>query len=146
MINGKNYDFPMFSKEEIAIAEENGFVIVYGMSDDLIEFEGSIYDEYGCYDGGDVWFNSDGVVDEPATTTDRWIKAFWCDDNAKDENCGLITWSYQTDIPHEDFMIYDDDEPYCRGIVFSINDVMKHQDEYCPICGHIKEQCECENQ
>lgn len=57
MINGKNYDLPMFSKEEIAIAQENGFVIVYGMSDDLIEFEGSIYDEYGCYDGGDVWFN-----------------------------------------------------------------------------------------
>ena len=41
----------------------------------------------------------------------------------KTEEGDLITWCYKTDIPHETFMIYDDGEPYCRGIVFSIEDL-----------------------
>ena len=44
------------------------------------------------------------------------IKALWC----KEDD---ITWTYKTDIPHETFMIYEDDEAYCRGIVFLINDL-----------------------
>ena len=35
-----------------------------------------------------------------------------------------ISWSFETDIPHEIFMIYDDGNPYCEGIVFSIDDLV----------------------
>ena len=42
-------------------AKENGLVIVYGASDDLMEFDGAIYDEGGCFDGGRVYFDRDGV-------------------------------------------------------------------------------------
>ena len=31
---------------------------------------------------------------------------------------GIITWVYRTDIPHVTFMMYEDGEPCCRGIVF----------------------------
>ena len=116
MIDGKQYGYPQFTKEELQIAKDNGFVIVCGASDDLMEFYGAITDEGDCYDGGEVWFNKDRVVDAPATTGDRCIEALWC----KEDD---ITWTYKTDIPHETFMIYEDDEAYCRGIVFSINDL-----------------------
>ena len=60
-ISGKEYGYPQFTKEEISTARENGFVIVYGCSDDLMEFRGAIDDEGGCFDGGKVCFNRDEV-------------------------------------------------------------------------------------
>ena len=47
----------------------------------------------------------------------------WNEDSIRDESGSLIAWTYRTDIPHETFMIYEDGEPYCRGIVFNIDDV-----------------------
>ena len=116
MLNNREYDYPQFTKEELRIAEENGFVIVCGASDDLMEFYGAIRSEGDCFDGGTVWFNKDGVIDAPTTTGDKSIEALWC----KEDD---VTWTYKTDIPHETFMIYDQDEKYCRGIVFSIADL-----------------------
>lgn len=123
ILNNREYDNPQFTKEEIKVAKDNGFVIVYGASDDLMEFEGAICDEGGCFDGGEVWFDKYGVVDEPEPTVYKCIEAVWCDSDVVDENENMITWSYKTDIPHETFMIYEYGEPYCRGIVFSIDDV-----------------------
>ena len=60
-IDGKEYGYQIFSDEEIQIAKDNGFIIVYGMSDDLMEFEGVMRDEGGCFDGGEVYFNRDLV-------------------------------------------------------------------------------------
>ena len=118
-IDGKEYGYPMFSKEEIKTAKENGFVIVTGASDDLMEFEGAIEDEGGCFDGGKVYFTKSGVEYEKKTK--NVIKALWCE--ATDDNGSVIPWAYETEIPHETFMIYDAGEAYCRGIIFSINDI-----------------------
>ena len=123
-ISGKEYGYPQFTKEEIEIAKENGFVIVYGASDDLMEFEGAIQDEGGCFDGGEAYFNRKGVLYEVVGSREdvpNIINAVW--DRDEDENGKMITWTYETEIPHETFMIYEDGEPYCRGIVFSIDDV-----------------------
>ena len=119
ILNNREYDNPQFTKAEIKVAKDNGFVIVYGASDDLMEFEGAICDEGGCFDGGEVYFNKNGVTEEGENV----IESLWCDSEAVDENENMITWSYKTDIPHETFMIYQYGEPYCRGIVFSIDDV-----------------------
>lgn len=121
-INGKERDYPQFTKGEIQTAKENGFVIVYGCSDDLMEFEGAICDESGCYDGGRVYIDKTGVlsVDEP-TTGKSWIDEIWHDEMG--ENGEIITWTYETEIPHETFMIYADGEPFCRGIVFKVEDL-----------------------
>ncbi len=121
-LNGIHYGYPQFSDEEIAMAKVNGFIIVCGASDDLMEFEGAIRDEGGCYDGGKVYFDCNGVPQD-GTKRANVIEALWCDREALDENGNVITWTYKTDIPHETFMIYEDDEAYCRGIVFSINDL-----------------------
>ncbi len=121
-ISGKEYGYPQFTKEEIETAKENGFVIVYGASDDLMEFEGAIQDEGGCFNGGTIYFNRFGVIDDNFVTSfENYIKAVW--DRDEDENGQLITWTYETEIPHATFMIYEGGEPYCRGIVFSIEDL-----------------------
>lgn len=125
-ISGKEYGYPQFTKEEIETAKENGFVIVYGASDDLIEFDGAIRDEGGCFDGGRVYFNKTEVCQDESDRSafDNYsnsINAVW--DGDTDENGKLITWTYETEIPHETFMIYEGGEPYCRGIVFIIDDV-----------------------
>lgn len=116
VLDSRQYGYPQFTKEELEIAKENGFVIVCGASDDLMEFYGAITDEGDCFDGGTVWFNRERVTDGPITTAERCIEALWC----KEDD---ITWTYKTDIPHETFMIYEDDEKYCRGIVFDIKNV-----------------------
>lgn len=121
MLDGKEYGYPQFTQEEIQIAKDNGFVIVYGASDDLMEFDGAINDEGECYDGGDVWFNKNGVVDAPSTIGDRCIEALWCDAAFRDDNGSIITWTYRTAIPHETFMIYENGESYCKGIIFEID-------------------------
>ena len=121
-ISGKEYGYPQFTKEEIETAKENGFVIVYGASDDLMEFEGAIQEEIGCYEGGTAWVKNDNVADFRTCIGEEPIRAVWCG-GEKDTNGQEITWTYKTEIPHETFMIYEGGEPYCRGIVFSIDDV-----------------------
>ena len=86
-----------------AVAEENGLVVVFGASDDLCEIRGAEDDELDCFDGGE------------ATIAGAKVKINWCKDG--------YSWTYDTDIPHECFDVYEDGEKYCRGIVFSISDV-----------------------
>lgn len=49
-LNGINYK-ELVPKELVEIAKENSMVIIYGASDDLIEFEGAINDEIYVYGG-----------------------------------------------------------------------------------------------
>lgn len=55
MLTDRQYNYPQFSTEEIKLAEENGFVIVYGISDDLVELDGAIYDEGIALKGGELY-------------------------------------------------------------------------------------------
>ncbi len=108
-------------------AINNGLVIVYGASDDRIEFRGVIYSEVGVCDGSNVYLTNNGLVlnlcDDPEcpyylinTMKATFIKALWC---ATDE----YSWTYETEIPHRTFDILKGDEKYCQGIVFSLADV-----------------------
>lgn len=56
-------EYPLEIKEEyVKIAKEYDFVVVYGSSDDNCCFEGSICDEFGCYDGGECIIDKDGII------------------------------------------------------------------------------------
>lgn len=116
------------TKEQEAIAVDNGLVVVYGYSDDAVELLGCIDDEVGAYDGTTFHITREGVLQEPDCGFDGCkyfeaakkaavnIKAVWHD-------TGNPCWTYETDIPHETFRIYDDGELFCVGIVFSLNDL-----------------------
>ena len=132
LLNGREYGREMTKMEE-QLCKDFGFVVVFGASDDLIEMRGAIDDEAGCFEGGELAFTKKGFQwkedgrDDKGYEYGHWvgenkIEAIWCGDNTIDGE--VICWSYKTDIPHEEFMIYEDDEPYCKGIIFSIDDVI----------------------
>ena len=113
-------------------AKEAGLVIAYGYSDDLLEFDGAIYDEAGAPDT--VLIDTEGLLpsfeaaseDEEACRRyferkpkARAIEAVW-NDGGED---GCCSWILKTDIPHESFMIVEEGEPFSRGIVFSLADL-----------------------
>ena len=49
MIDGSEYPFTLWPEHEAA---KHGLIVVYGASDDLMEFEGAIRDEFDCFEGG----------------------------------------------------------------------------------------------
>ena len=116
------------TRDEVCEAAEAGLVVVYGYSDDNVEFNGAIDDEVDCYNGGTILLTKSGVVMTPGCGKDdcpyfeiakriaRKIVAKW---NGNGGPC----WSFETDIPHETFDIYYGDELFCVGIVFSVEDL-----------------------
>lgn len=116
-LNGREY-LKEITPEEEKEAESNGLVVVYGYSDDNVEFAGAIDDEIGAFEGTTVCIDhSNGVVPVGEGVPFNTIKAVWHD-------IGDTCWSFETPIPHETFNIYDDGELFCVGIVFSITDLV----------------------
>lgn len=109
ILNNNQYREELEGINEIEL-EKAGIVVVFGASDDLMEFRGAIHDEAGCWDGGTVKLE---YFDKSATKS---IEALWC---KEDE----YSFTYKTDIPHESFEILEDDLKYCRGIVFYKKDI-----------------------
>lgn len=115
---------------ENAQAKADGVVIVFGYSDDNVEFWGAIYDEVGAYDGKTMMIDKEGVVptwdrgDEKDLEDAREyfrregkgkkLEVVWCDGPS---------WTYKTAVPHETFDIMEDGEVFCRGIVMSIDNL-----------------------
>ena len=128
-LNGRQYGSDVITDAEEAEALRAGLVVVYGASDDLMEFRGAIHDEEGCYEGGTVSLDEDGLMKKECESDDcpheakrfenakHTIEACWTDPDAD------FDWSYKTKIPHSTFEIFDGESRYCRGIVFSTYDL-----------------------
>lgn len=102
-------------------AKDAGIVIVFGYSDDNCEFVGAIEAEIPCWKGGEIYFNKD---ESKFTDEANMIEAVWCDTEKVYHDSGdYFSWTYKTDIPHATFDIFEDETPFCRGIVFSVNDL-----------------------
>ena len=124
LLNGREYTKEITRDEEAAF-KAAGLVAVFGGSDDLAEFRGAWRDEAGVYDGGTIYVNENGPMSsecdedacpyfERAKFNARQIEAVWAEDG--------FSWLYVTDIPHATFVIMDDGDTYCRGIVFEAAD------------------------
>lgn len=128
LLDGNKYGNEI-TREQVALAAENGLVVVFGYSDDNVELCGAFNDEVGAFDGTTFHVTRDGVLPEPecgydkckyfeaAKASAREIKAIW-------GNTGNPCWSFETDIPHETFNIYEDEELFCVGIVFAVHDIL----------------------
>jgi hypothetical protein len=131
ILNGREYTAEITKTEERE-AKAAGLVVVFGASDDLMEFHGAIKDEVYGYDGTTVRIDEKGLVPdfEQIESSDKdalrdyfqregggkTIEAQW-------DNGRYPSWVYKTDIPHECFDVLEDGELYCRGIVFALADV-----------------------
>lgn len=126
-ITCRQYPFELLVLEE-NIAKEHGLVIVYGASDDLMEFRGAIRDELDCYEGGMAYLDTvkkallKNICNDDECPYFQMFKrnapqieAIWNRDG--------FSWVYDTKIPHATFLIMEDDDNYCRGIVFDIADI-----------------------
>lgn len=130
LLNDRQYTEEISAEIKEALANTD-IVVVFGASDDLMEFRGAIYDEVDCYDGGKAYLDSDGLLENKCDEDDCpyfqekknsavVIEALWCLEEP-------YSWTYKTDIPHTTFNIHKDDELYCRGIVFNLSDVKQIQ-------------------
>lgn len=124
-LNGREYRNETTKADELA-AEENGLVIVFGASDDLMEFRGAVNDEIGAWEGAIAYFTTTGLLVNDCNDEDcpyfaklqegaATVDAKWDADG--------YSWVYETAIPHATFDILEDGEKYCRGIVFALKDV-----------------------
>lgn len=106
------------------LAKQNNLVIVFGASDDLMEFRGAINDEFDCYGGGTAYITKLGPIEECECDCiyyqDAKKNAIPIEAIAGE---GEYFWTYKTDLPHETFEIFEDDEKYCKGIIFCKDDI-----------------------
>lgn len=128
-LNGREYLEEITDAEDLA-AHDAGLVVVFGYSDDNTEFKGAIDDELGCYDGGEFYLHRGGILTDPSNGDCEHcgeraekqqkhcaeLKALW--------GVGGYSWQIEmASVPHATFDIVEDGEKFCRGIVFSIDDL-----------------------
>lgn len=123
ILDGMEYNEEI-SEQDLQYAKENGAVIIFSASDDLMELRGAIEDEISCYGGGRVYIDKNGLIKNKCDNEDcpyfgekllhaKVINAIWDSDG--------YSWIYATDIPHITFEILEEGRKYCRGIVFSMD-------------------------
>ncbi|MBB5610377.1 MULTISPECIES: KTSC domain-containing protein [unclassified Janthinobacterium] len=128
LLTGREYGKEMLKEEEMQ-AKAAGLIVIFGASDDLMEFRGLVDDERGAPtialidDKGLLPFREDIEHDDEAlkeyfarAQQVRAVDALW----AKEDG---YSWTYRTDVPHATFEIVEDGEPYCRGIVIDVADL-----------------------
>jgi hypothetical protein len=136
MLHGRDCQ-PNLSPNELLLAKQRGFVVVYGDSDDRVEFEGAItaegYTNPLIRDGpaGILALSDDGkLLDEDSNLYTEYYNAnrnvitvFYC-------NKDRLNWVFETNIPHETFLTYDGgyneeysdfDDGFARCIVFEVS-------------------------
>jgi len=131
LLNGRQMGDEIDTTEEKQ-AKAAGLVVVFGYSDDNVELRGAIEDEIGAYDGTTFRITPKGVAptwgdNEEKNREDAMayfearnapgadIEAVWGSDG--------YSWTYKTTLPHATFEILEDEEKFCRGIVFSLADL-----------------------
>lgn len=130
-LNGIEYPaHRTITSDLIQAAKDAGLVILYGASDDLMEFDGAAREEIGCYGGGTALVDASGVLpDRDSLEEDDEIAAYFQRQDAAKQIEALwskepgYSWTYKTNIPHAPFEVVEDCEPYCRGIVFALVDL-----------------------
>lgn len=125
LLNGREYTREVMPDEAFN-ARNDGLVIVFGASDDLMELRGATDDEIDCYGGGTAYLTSAGIL---RNECDEDNCPYFCQIKSKAATIKAIfdrdgyTWVYETDIPHHTFDVMEDGNKYCRGIVFALADV-----------------------
>lgn len=125
LLNGREIGNEITRDEEL-LARKHGLVIIYGASDDLAEIAGSIHDEAGIYEGGEIAFLDGDLLQAECEDDDcphelkryekaKIVKAIWGED---------VPWTYEAPFPVARFSIMEDDEKYCEGIVFDYKEIL----------------------
>lgn len=115
---------------QLISAKAAGLLIVYGQSDDLLEFRGIWEDEYGAYGGCDCHIDQNGILLNECDCDCPYFKRINHDNftainaawNDEDEE---LAWVVSSDAPHSSFTYHCDGEPFGVGIVIHRDDIKK---------------------
>ena len=127
LLDGREMGSEITDAEEAA-AGAFGLVVVFGYSDDNVEFRGAIEHEVGAYGGKKIRITPTGLVlnkcDEescPYYLEQRKnaavLRAIWNDEGPEPPLTYDVPW------PHSTFNVMEDGEVFCRGVVFALRDV-----------------------
>ena len=130
LLHGREYRNEISAEEEVA-AKAAGLVVVFGASDDLAEISGAISDEAGCGGESDqIIMDAKGEIPSFYVAKDDWRTQAdamdWFERKKKsfilDARWGHGGYSHHfgVSLPYAAFDIMDDNEKYCRGIVFEL--------------------------
>lgn len=123
LLHGREYGSEITKAEEDQ-AKVSGLVVVFGASDDLMEWRGVIHDEIGG--PGTAHLTSAGLLTNDCDNYEcphfELQKKAAATIHAVFDRDGY-SWVYDTEIQHATFDIMEDGETYCRGIVFALASV-----------------------
>lgn len=126
LFNGREYGEEL-SKQDEKQLKECGMVAVFGYSDDNVEFKGAIHDEIGAYGGALMKFTKEGkfLTDELREKIQEveFELEIKIPIQLNEIDAHYYPWKFNTDIPHATFDIMEDGDLFCRGIVFSMDDL-----------------------
>ena len=125
ILDGRQYGSEI-TKEEEKLAADAGLVVVFGYSDDNVELRGAIDAEVSAYNGTTVRLDGADVLEndcedencphfERAMAQAPFFRARWC----ATEN---VAWTFDVQWPHHTFLVFEDDEVFCKGVVFALSD------------------------
>ena len=132
-LNGREYRSEITSSE-CKYALDNNLLVIFGASDDLIEFRGVIDEEMDSYKKSNYFLlkAEDGFRiisqyewDELQSSIEEYgiiiphkiITSYWSGGESK------YFFSYFMSFPHENFNIMEDGKYYCQGVVINLNNV-----------------------
>lgn len=141
-LNGVQYNHESkLIKPLLQEIKEAALLVIYGASDDLVEFGGVWWDEAGAFDGSVLRFNSDGLIQSEGDFVeelsnslqeiedeenilvkmqnycDLWTNASWVKVIIPDDGSNF---AYETNLPFATFEVLDEDRLYCVGLVVEL--------------------------
>lgn len=110
-----------FTKGVINLAKNSNLVIVSAIGDDTIIFSGSLKDEFDLLHGGQIFMAKEGdeyipYLRQSQDKSRKVIEVFW-------DRHSLFKWKFLTLIKHVTYDIRKDGKSFCKGIIFSLNDI-----------------------
>lgn len=119
IINGRQYrdEIPNELREH---KDFKKFVICHFSSDDNFVVDGHNIDEAGMYDGGTAYFSKNGLISEFDDEDESIITQHYLTVHTDSRADGFIMSS---EIPNASFNINEDDDRYCKGLVFDFSEL-----------------------
>lgn len=132
MLNGREYGSEVSPEEKVEF-KNAGIVVVYGCSDDCVEFEGAVNTEFCIWNTGRIPLLN-GVPFEVSCTEDvsetslcpllKEVAKKLKHINAK---FGVNGWEFDADFPHEKFTISEEGEVFDVGLIYALADLVEVQ-------------------
>jgi hypothetical protein len=130
-LNGREYPLRI-SKDEQTQAKKDGLVIIFGASDDLVEFDGAIYDEAGAWGGVEILISKGAILEDIEPDEEEVLKKHGVYTTVKDSRKSAIKitarwckyagyfWFIEASVPFAPFDVMEEGTTFCRGVVIDL--------------------------